>query len=242
MTSSVNERLAVFVSHAFHESLALLNSARFTLRRNLYLQGEHSAISIVVDERESERKVLVVCHVAGHLRMDWDGIGIRLHVLGSDDIFPAFLNAQGRAEFHLDKKYDAAQFQVQTSLSSAFMGTAGKVLAYAAAAYAEGHPEKETIKPFDYEVTSQDGKVVATAKQHPRGVVEIRVHTRENDLRGGVACIEFRSKSGKALQRQTILDLEDEHGFFGVWYGEISPSEDAAMYFVVFPPEGLKGK
>jgi hypothetical protein len=240
MNDTVHERARAAVDATLRECLGLLNSVRFDLVKCVYARGENSAASVVMhsDPRDSKvRRVLVVCHVAGHLSVDWRGVGILLRNVKSGDLFPGFLDAKGRAEFRFPASMEA-EFVIQTSLSSVLVGTAGKLLAYAASARPDIAEDKATTQRehlFDYEVSSGDGAVVASARQHPGGVIEIRIRALNQALKNGVALLEFRSASKTIWQETIRLNLEDLKGPYGVWFGELTLPEDAAMHVVAFP-------
>src|SRR5215813_11126870 len=64
---------------ALSECQQLLNSAKFNLRRNLYLAGKLTSISLLIQPDLEDtvcRVVQVLCHSAGQLRVDWDRVAI----------------------------------------------------------------------------------------------------------------------------------------------------------------------
>ena len=226
---------------AVKECVRLISAAKFEFSRGSHLQGSGVAVSILVHEdffEEDLYSIQVVCHVDGHLQVDWEGVAILIESGETGDEFPGFLDAGGKAMFRV-KRSARKEGTIEVSMTCAYVGTAG-VLLEAAAAKAEEAQEKgeASTELFAFSQPSRDGRVSATARMHPGGLVEIRVDAKDPELKGGRAYVFFRSHEETPGSKYKIpLNLQDPEGYFGIWFGEVPFSKDTEIRVVAFPPE-----
>jgi hypothetical protein len=226
---------------AVKECARLLSGAQFEFTRGSYLQGSGVAVSILVNEdlfEEDVYSIQVICHVDGHLRVDWEGIAILIESGESGEAFPGFLDSGGKVMFRV-RRHARTGAGIEISTTCAHVGTAGVLLAKAAAKADEAHRRGDpSTDLFAFSQVSRDGRATATAKMHPGGLVEIRVDTKDPALKGGRAYVYFRSIDGESGGTDRIpLSLEDANGYFGIWLGEIPFSKQTEIYVVAFPPK-----
>ncbi len=124
---------------------------------------------------------------------------------------------------------------VEIPLSSVLLGQIGKAQANATGED-RSLDQARAIPPLEHHATSHDGLLLAKARQHLGGVIEIRVETREESLKNGFALVEFRTAKNETIVKERVdLKFERSGVFYGLWMSDLTLADDVTMYVAAFP-------
>ena len=199
---------------ALKECQVLLASARLTLRRGLYLQGELTSVTLLVQpdlEDAAFRRVRVMCHSAGQLKVDWERVGFWLRDAETKETLNAVvLDARGQSAMLRVRYSDARKLEFLDpafSLSPSF--SYEDLFSLAAPVGSE--------TPFSLTGLSGDERLEAQASLLPDRSLHVKVRARHDSLRGATVVIEIRLKRTQEVLYSATFSLRFEDGRLGDW-------------------------
>lgn len=182
--------------NARSEVLDLMESVRFNLGRDVYLEGPSSSVSILIRNRGEDGSfhLTIRCSGPGNLLVDWQGIGIRLDEEKKNkhrgDRWKRILSQHGQVDFR-GRISDMQQFEgllLTASQDTVIMGRFPRRVALAGT-------EKPVALPY-YRAVSKDKLFVAEAEMYPGGRINVIVQAREpDDLVNGVVYGELWTRA-----------------------------------------------
>jgi hypothetical protein len=221
------------------ECLQLLVSARCRLRQGMCLTGKLGAVSVLVMPDlvdKAFRTIQIVCHAAGHLRVDWGRFGVWVQESGGGNL-PIVLNVGGRS-LPVRIRYsdsasltfrDPAMFGVEALMDVGLqLVSVGRFDAPIIKGRAGPPPRPIPLK------ISTDGLLSARTEILPDGSLKVEVEIADEALRHTRVALEIRSAtSGKILYR-TEFKLQFKSGMYGEWYlkDELLPIQETVDLFV----------
>lgn len=225
---------------ALAECQSLLLAAKCSVRQGLLLNGNLTAVSVLVlpDFTDHQfRQVQVVCHAAGHLRVDWERVGFWMSEELTGGNSAVVLDARGRSRPFRVRYADSSliSFRDPALFGIDFLQSVGPQLVSLC------HLEAPMVRGFGGpppppipEKVSADGLLTARAEFLADNTLRVEVETKDNSLREATVALEIRSNTSGTVLHKLEFQLRFKGGMYGECHvkDELLAIQEAVELFV----------
>jgi len=222
-----------FAEQVVLEALGLLQTVRFDLERDVYLEGLYSSVSVLVRNRREDGSfhLSVHCCGPGNLQVDWDGVGIRLDEERKDNArgnrWLKIFNRNGQTDIRGKTSNQFRDFRVTASQTTVIVGRFPRRVALASTKMPGALPYYRTV--------SRDQQFVAEAEMYAGGKIHVIVEAQTHDLVNGIVHAELWTRTQHELDLYDIrLDQARNGRPCGTWDLDAELSDDADLRLCAF--------